>query len=71
MLAFLAVASAVMAEFAGVVVPLRLTSASGVLSFFSTTTVFGTPLDVTLPAAIVSFFPVAATADIIRRLAEA
>jgi hypothetical protein len=61
-----------MAEFAGVVVPLRLTSASGVLSFFSTTTVFGTPLDVTLWAAIESFFPTdAATADIIRQLAEA
>jgi len=60
------------AEFAGVVVPLRLTSASGVLSFFSTTTVFGTPLDITLSElAIEAFFPAdAATADIMRRLAE-
>jgi hypothetical protein len=65
--------TAMMAEFAGVVVPLRLTSASGVLSFFSTTTVFGTPLDITLSElAIESFFPAdAATADIMRRLAEA
>jgi transcriptional regulator with XRE-family HTH domain len=61
------------AEFAGVVVPLRLTSASGVLSFFSTTTVFGTPLDITLSElAIESFFPAdTATADTMRRLAEA
>jgi transcriptional regulator with XRE-family HTH domain len=58
-------------EFAGIAVPLRLTSASGVLSFFSTTTVFGTPLDITLSElAIESFFPAdAATADIMRRLA--
>jgi transcriptional regulator with XRE-family HTH domain len=57
---------------AGVVVPLQLTSASGVLSFFSTTTVFGTPLDITLSElAIESFFPAdAATADVMRRLAE-
>jgi transcriptional regulator with XRE-family HTH domain len=60
-------------EFGGVVVPLKLTSASGVLSFFSTTTVFGTPLDVTLSElAIESFFPAdAATADVMRRLADA
>jgi transcriptional regulator with XRE-family HTH domain len=59
------------AQFAGVVVPLRLTSASGVLSFFSTTTVFGTPLDITLSElAIESFFPAdTATADVMRRLA--
>ena len=59
-------------EFAGVVVPLKLASASGVLSFFSTTTMFGTPLDVTLSElAIESFFPAdAATADVMRRLAE-
>jgi transcriptional regulator with XRE-family HTH domain len=56
-------------EFAGVVVPLQLTSASGVLSFFSTTTVFGTPVDITLSElAIESFFPAdAATADVMRR----
>jgi transcriptional regulator with XRE-family HTH domain len=56
-------------EFTGVVVPLQLTSASGVLSFLSTTTVFGTPVDITLSElAIESFFPAdAATADIMRR----
>jgi transcriptional regulator with XRE-family HTH domain len=59
-------------EFAGVVVPLQLTSASGLLSFFSTTTVFGTPVDITLSElAIESFFPAdAATADLMRRLAK-
>src|SRR5215468_6049742 len=59
-------------EFAGVVVPLRLASDAGVLSFFSTTTVFGTPLDITLSElAIESFFPAdAATADLMRRLAQ-
>jgi transcriptional regulator with XRE-family HTH domain len=56
-------------EFTGVVVPLQLTSASGVLSFLSTTTVFGTPVDITLSElAIESFFPAdAATADVMRR----
>jgi transcriptional regulator with XRE-family HTH domain len=58
------------AECAGVVVPLQLASESGVLSFISTTTVFGTPIDITLSElAIESFFPAdAATADIMRRL---
>src|SRR5690348_5434853 len=32
----------------GVVVPLRLATQNGVLSFISTTTVFGTPVDITL-----------------------
>jgi hypothetical protein len=56
----------------GVVVPLQLTSESGVLSFVSTTTVFGTPVDITLSElAIESFFPAdASTADVMRRLAE-
>jgi transcriptional regulator with XRE-family HTH domain len=59
-------------EFAGVVVPLQLNSASGVLSFFSTTTVFGSPVDITLSElAIESFFPAdAATAEAMRRLTE-
>ena len=35
-------------EYAGVVVPLRFNTDAGVLSFFSTTTIFGTPVDVTL-----------------------
>lgn len=39
-------------------VPLRADSGAGVLSFFSTTTVFGTPMDVTVSdLAIESFFP--------------
>jgi hypothetical protein len=43
-----------------------------VLSFFSTTTVFGTPVDITLAElALESFFPAdAATADSLRRLAD-
>jgi transcriptional regulator with XRE-family HTH domain len=58
------------AEFGNVVVPLRLASEQGTLSLFSTTTVFGTPIDVTLAElAIEAFFPAdAATAAILRRL---
>jgi transcriptional regulator with XRE-family HTH domain len=53
------------------VIPLRFRSEAGELSFFSTTTVFGTANDVTLAElAIESFFPAdAATADILRRIA--
>ena len=48
----------VQADAASVVVPLRLVTAAGTLSFLSTTTVFGTPIDVTLSElAIESFFP--------------
>ncbi|SEK36133.1 transcriptional regulator, XRE family [Stigmatella aurantiaca] len=56
----------------GVVVPLRLETAVGVLSFFSTITVFGTPIDITLSElAIESFFPAdPATAEALRRLSE-
>jgi transcriptional regulator with XRE-family HTH domain len=59
------------AEYAGVVVPFRLVTDSGILAFFSTTTVFGTPIDVTLSElALESFFPAdAATANALRRLA--
>jgi transcriptional regulator with XRE-family HTH domain len=51
------------------VVPLRYRRGDEVLSFFSTTTVFGTPLDVTLAElAIESFFPAdPATAAYLRR----
>ena len=43
---------------AGVVVPLVLRTDAGVLSFISTTTVFGTPVDVTLSElALETFFP--------------
>jgi transcriptional regulator with XRE-family HTH domain len=52
------------------VVPLELTSGSGtVLSLFSTVTIFGTPLDVTLSElALECFYPAdAATAEILQR----
>lgn len=53
------------------VVPLRLSTRHGELTLLSTTTVFGTPRDVTLSEiAIESFFPVdQATAMLMRRLA--
>ena len=45
-------------RFGGVAVPLRLRSGAGILSFLSTTTVFGTPRDITLAElALESFFP--------------
>ena len=45
-------------EFAGVVVPFQFVTPQGVLSFISTTTIFGTPVDVTLQElAVESFFP--------------
>jgi transcriptional regulator with XRE-family HTH domain len=55
-------------EYGGVVVPLRFATDAGTLSLFSTTTIFGTPVDVTLSElAIESFFPAdAATADMLR-----
>jgi transcriptional regulator with XRE-family HTH domain len=57
----------------GVLVPLTIRAAGGHLSFVSTTTVFGTPMDVTLSElAIESFFPAdPATADCLRQLAAA
>jgi transcriptional regulator with XRE-family HTH domain len=59
------------ADFGGVLVPLRLVSEAGVLSFFSTTTVFGTPLEVTLAElALEAFFPAdERTAEIILGMA--
>jgi len=45
-------------EHIGVVVPLRFRTRFGVLSLISTTTIFGTPVDVTLQElAVESFFP--------------
>jgi hypothetical protein len=60
------------ADLAGVVVPLQLATDAGLLSLFSTTTVFGTPIDVTLSElALECFYPAdAATAQALRRLAE-
>ena len=59
-------------DYGGVVVPFRLRTDFGVLSFFSTTTVFGTPLDVTLAElAIESFFPAdPQTTDTLNRIAR-
>src|SRR5207248_8065280 len=46
------------ADYAGVIVPLQLRTDAGLLSFLSTTTVFGTPVDITLQElALESFFP--------------
>lgn len=52
------------------VVPFRLITDAGTLSFFSTITVFGTPVDITLSElAVEAFYPAdAATADALRRL---
>jgi transcriptional regulator with XRE-family HTH domain len=60
-------------EYASVIVPLQFVTAAGTLSFFSTTTVFGTPLDITLSElAIEAFFPAdSATAEALRRQAAA
>jgi transcriptional regulator with XRE-family HTH domain len=57
------------ADYAGIAVPLRLRTKAGTLSFISTTTVFGTPTDVTLSElAIETFFPAdEETARLLRR----
>lgn len=59
-------------DYGGVVVPFTLHTDHGLLSFFSTTTVFGTPLDITLAElAIESFFPAdAQTTDALNRIAR-
>ena len=45
-------------DMAGVLLPLRLRTAAGILSFVSTVTLFGTPHDITLQElAIETFFP--------------
>jgi transcriptional regulator with XRE-family HTH domain len=64
-------ASAKQSEYAGVIVPLQLRSEAGVLSFISTTTVFGTPIDITLSElALETFFPAnSSTADALRQIA--
>ena len=53
--------------------PLRLRTELGVLTFISTTTIFGTPVDITLSElAIESFFPADAdTAAVLQRAAGA
>ena len=59
-------------DWSAVAVPLQIRSALGVLSFISTTTVFGTPVDITLSElALETFFPAdAETAQLLRRLGD-
>jgi transcriptional regulator with XRE-family HTH domain len=59
-------------DYGGVVVPFILRTDHGLLSFFSTITVFGTPLDITLAElAIESFFPAdAQTTEALTRIAR-
>lgn len=59
-------------DYAGIVVPLQIMTGEGVLTLFSTTTIFGTPVDVTLSElAIEAFFPAdPETGLALRRLAE-
>jgi transcriptional regulator with XRE-family HTH domain len=54
----------------GIFVPLKLVTEVGILSFISTTTIFGTPRDITLSEiALEAFFPAdPETAAIVRRL---
>ncbi|WP_105428417.1 helix-turn-helix domain-containing protein [Neorhizobium sp. T6_25] len=60
-------------DYAGIAVPMELRTEAGLLSFISTTTVFGTPVDVTLSElAVESFFPANdETARLLRQMAEA
>lgn len=60
-------------DYAGIAVPMELRTEAGLLSFISTTTVFGTPIDVTLSElAIESFFPANdETARLLRQMTEA
>jgi len=61
------------ADHSSVLVPLRLVTPAGTLSFISTTTVFGTPIEITLSElALETFFPAdAVTLAALRGLAEA
>jgi transcriptional regulator with XRE-family HTH domain len=59
-------------DYAGVAVPFQLATEDGILSFLSTTTVFGTPVDITLSElALESFFPAdSTTADCLNRILQ-
>jgi len=59
-------------EYGGLIVPLKLKTDAGTLSFFTTTTVFGTAVDITFSELVIeSFMPGDAfTAETVRRLAE-
>ena len=58
-------------EMLGIVVPLRFRTPAGVINLISTTTVFGSPVDVTLQElALETFFPADAfTGEVLRQLA--
>jgi transcriptional regulator with XRE-family HTH domain len=58
-------------QFGGVVVPLKLRTEAGTLSMFTTTTVFGTPVEVTLSELMLeAFYPADEfTAGILRQMA--
>ncbi len=60
-------------DYAGIVLPFELATDAGVLAFFSTITVFGTPIDVTLSElALECFYPADnTTAEILQRAANA
>jgi transcriptional regulator with XRE-family HTH domain len=60
-------------ELLGIALPVRFRTSAGVLSFIGTTTIFGTPVDVTLQElALETFFPAdQATAEALRQLASA
>ncbi|MEW9309611.1 helix-turn-helix domain-containing protein [Labrys neptuniae] len=57
------------ADLGGIVVPFELRTPQGLMCFFSTTTVFGTPVDITLSElALECFYPAnAETAEILKR----
>lgn len=57
---------------AGVAVPLQFATPQGTMSFIGTTTVFGTPVDITLAElALETFFPADShTAELLRRLSD-
>jgi len=59
-------------DYAGIVVPLQLITEAGLLTFLSTTTIFGTPIDITLSElALESFFPAdTMTASVMRGFAR-
>jgi transcriptional regulator with XRE-family HTH domain len=64
--------STIDSEYTGVAVPLRFVTEAGVLAFLSTTTIFGTPVEITLSElALETFLPAdAATAETLHRLAR-
>jgi hypothetical protein len=62
-----------MRDYAGIVVPLEIITEAGLLTFISTTTVFGTPVEIALSELTVeSFLPAnAETAVILQKMAVA